>query len=63
VNDVGLDVNAADSEEIAGNFWGSPIVYAASGFNCAEAVKFLLENGASSEKDPRFYKTLVWAKQ
>jgi hypothetical protein len=64
VNEVGLDVNAVDSEEVMGNFWGTPIVYTAkSGFDCAEAVTFLLEKGACPEKDPHFHMELVWAKQ
>lgn len=47
VDEVGLDVNELDSEEPMGNYWGTPICYAAHNpHDCAEVVSFLLERGA-----------------
>ncbi|KAG9233228.1 ankyrin repeat-containing domain protein [Amylocarpus encephaloides] len=50
VEEVGLDVNEMDSEESMGNYWGTPICYAARNpFDCAEVVRYLLEKGADPE--------------
>lgn len=67
VDDVGLDVNALDSEESMGNFWGTPICYAArSPFDCVEVVDFLLERGADpyiKERMDGRYNAFSYAKE
>lgn len=50
VDDVGLDVNAMDTEGQMPNYWGTPLnyaVHAAQSGNGDEVVRFLLDQGAN----------------
>ncbi len=67
IDEVGLDVNELDSEESMGNFWGTPICYAARNpFDEAEVVRFLLEKGANpyiKERMDGYHDSFSYAKE
>ncbi len=47
VDEVGLDVNALDTDSRMPNFWGTPLCYAViTGSDSEEVIRFLLARGA-----------------